>query len=356
LRRFFGVISATALEYRADAESGSLRRVDELPLLCYNVTNGNATRIFSAKPARLFPVGTGAVSMKSAVGLAAAFIMIMTTAASDGFAAANKIAVVAAENFYGDVAQQIGGEQVSVGSILSNPDQDPHLFEISPSIVRQIASAQIVVYNGADYDPWMAKLLNTTPQPGRVVIIAAELMHKTAGDNPHLWYDPQTMPAVAAALAADLAKVDPAHADVYSARLKTFTASLQPIERKIAAIRSKFGGVPVTASEPVFGYMAAALNLTMLNEDFQLAIMNNTEPSARDVAAFESDLRTHRARVMFYNKQASERVVQHLVNLAGASKVPVVGVTETAPAGLSYQDWMRSELEATEKALAGPVS
>ena len=119
--------------------------------------------------------------------------------------------MVAAENFYGDIAQQIGGDRVAVASILSNPDQDPHLFEISPAVVRQIAAAQIVIYNGADYDPWMEKLLKVTPRPGRIVIVAADLVHKKAGDNPHLWYDPPTMPAVAKALAAALAAADPAH-------------------------------------------------------------------------------------------------------------------------------------------------
>jgi zinc/manganese transport system substrate-binding protein len=109
----------------------------------------------------------------------------------------------------------------------------------------------------------------------------------------------------------------------------------------------------VTATEPVFGYMAAALHLTMLNQSFQLAVMNNTEPSASDVAAFERDLETHKVRVMFYNKQPSDRVVQHMVELAHNSNIPVVGVTETAPPGLSYQDWMLTQLDASEKALAG---
>ncbi|MGD0024681.1 MAG: zinc ABC transporter substrate-binding protein [Xanthobacteraceae bacterium] len=293
--------------------------------------------------------------MKTSVGVATALLITLAgltgTRAADG-----KIALVAAENFYGDVAQQIGGDRVVVASILSNPDQDPHLFEVSPSVVRQIAAAQIVIYNGADYDPWMEKLLKVTARPGRVVIAAADLMHKKAGDNPHLWYDPPTMPAVALALAAALAAADPAHKDDYAARLKTFLASLQPLNEKIAAIRDKYAGVPVTASEPVFGYMAAALNLKMRNERFQLAIMNETEPSARDFAAFERDLKTHQVQVMFYNKQASDELVQHLVDLARASNIPVVGVTETAPSGLSFQDWMLRQLDDTENALAGSSS
>jgi zinc/manganese transport system substrate-binding protein len=162
------------------------------------------------------------------------------------------------------------------------------------------------------------------------------------------------MPAVARALAAALAKADPAHAADYQARLATFLASLKPLNDKIDTIRKKYSGAPVTASEPVFGYMAAALGLTMRNEKFQLSIMNNTEPSARDVAAFERDLKEHKVRVMFYNKQASDKIVLHLVELARAAKVPVVGVTETVPPGMTFQEWMLSELSDTEKALAEP--
>jgi zinc/manganese transport system substrate-binding protein len=293
--------------------------------------------------------------MKTLTGLTAALLVTLATLTA-AHAADGKIALVAAENFYGSVAQQIGGDRVSVTSIMSNPDQDPHLFEVSPGIIRQIAAAQIVVYNGADYDPWIEKLLTVTPRPGRAVIVAAALVNRKAGDNPHLWYDPATMPAVAGALAGALTAADPAHKDDYAARLKTFLASLEPLNEKIAAIRGKFAGMPVTASEPVFGDMANALKLAMRNERFQLAIMNDTEPSARDLAAFERDLKTHQVRVLFYNKQAQNNIVQHLVDLARASNIPVVGVTESAPPGMSYQDWMLMQLDETQRALAGPSS
>ena len=259
--------------------------------------------------------------MRTTIGLVTALLCTLAVL-SGASAVGGKIAVVAAENFYGDVAQQIGGDQVSVLSIMSNPDQDPHLFETTPSVVRDIAAAQLVIYNGADYDSWMAKLLTATPRPERTVIVAAELVHKKAGDNPHLWYDPSTMPAVATALAAAFSAADPAHNDDYSARLKTFLASLEPLQQKIAAIRSKYAGVPVTASEPVFGYMATALGLKMRNQDFQLAVMNDTEPSASEVAAFESDLKTHKVKVMFYNKQASD-------NLVTASRRSCAGVAHS---------------------------
>jgi len=293
--------------------------------------------------------------MKTLIGLMLALGLILTSTPST-HAADGKINVVAAENFYGDIARQIGGDEVTVASIMSNPDQDPHLFETTPSTVRQIAAAQVVILNGADYDPWMDKLLKASPNSGRIAIVVADLVGKKAGDNPHLWYDPITMPAAAKAMADAFAKADPAHKDGYAARLKTFLASLKLINEKIAAIRGKFAGTPVTASEPVFGYMANALGLKMHNESFQLSIMNNTEPSAHDVAAFQDDLKNHKVRVMFYNKQASDKAVQSLVDIAHASKIPVVGVTETEPPGLSYQQWMLTQLNETEKALAASSS
>jgi zinc/manganese transport system substrate-binding protein len=293
--------------------------------------------------------------MKTAVGLALAFLLAVAPAPRT-HAADGKIAVVAAENFYGDIARQIGGDRVSVVSIMNSPDQDPHLFETTAGIVRQIANAQVAIFNGADYDPWMEKLLAAAPRAGRLEINVAALTRHKAGDNPHLWYAPSIIIAVARALNADFVKADPAHSKEYDARLVAFEASLKPLIEKIAAIRGKYAGAAVTASEPVFGYMAGALGLKMRNESFQLSIMNDTEPSARDVGAFEQDLKVQNVRVMFYNKQASNKAVQRLVDLARKAKIPVVGVTETTPPGLTYQNWMLTQLNDVEKALAGPSS
>jgi len=217
--------------------------------------------------------------MKKAVAGLALLLALLAQAVPVG-AAENQIAVVAAENFYGDIARQIGGDRVSVVSIMNNPDQDPHLFETTPGIVRQIAAAQIVILNGANYDSWMDKLLAAGPRRDRLVVNAARLTGYKAGDNPHLWYDPATMPAVAAAIADALAKSDSAHAADYSARLKVTLAALAQITQRIAQLKAKHGGAPVTATEPVFGPMARALGLTMRNERFQLAMMNDTEPGA----------------------------------------------------------------------------
>jgi zinc/manganese transport system substrate-binding protein len=282
-----------------------------------------------------------------------AVIVLATVLLSFATAAQDKISVVAAESVYGDVAQQIGGEHVAVTSLISNPSQDPHLFEASPAAARALSDAQIVIGNGADYDPWLDTLLQASPKPGRVEISAAKLMGRKAGDNPHLWYDPATMPTVAKALAAALGKADPAHEADYKAALNTFLAALKPIDEKVAAMLGKYKGQPVTATEPVFELMTNAIGLINRNRRFQLAMMNDTEPSAKDVAAFENDLKQHKVKALISNTQVSEALSQRIVATAQAAKVPVVGVTETLPPDKHFQDWVLSELQALDNALAG---
>ncbi|MGH7001823.1 MAG: metal ABC transporter solute-binding protein, Zn/Mn family [Stellaceae bacterium] len=285
--------------------------------------------------------------MKHFSFLAAAIAVLSVTPAL----AAGSIPIVAAENFYGDVAQQIGGADVRVTSILSNPDEDPHLFEASPSVARAISAARLVVYSGIDYDPWMAKLLRAARSADRTVIVVAELVGKKTGDNPHIWYDPGTMLALAKVLADDLSVADPARRSDYQDRLVRFRQSMRPIQANIAALHERLAGTPVTATEPVFGYMFEALGVQVGNQAFQLAVMNNTEPSASEVAAFESDLKTRKVKLLVYNSQASDPIAERMMKLAKASHIPVVGAAETEPPGKTYQQWMTSELNAVDYAL-----
>ncbi len=266
------------------------------------------------------------------------------------------VAVVAAENFYGDLAKQVGGGFVSVTSILSNPDQDPHLFEADPSTARALKAAKVTIANGVDYDPWMEKLLKADPSAGRAEIVAADLVGKKSGDNPHLWYDPKTMDAVAHDLAAKLSAIDPSHKAEFEKNAAAFDRAMEPIGAKVSAMKAKYAGQPVTASEPVFGYMAGLLGLDMHNESFQLSVMNNTEPSASDVAKFEDDLKGHKVKAMLYNSQADDQAVKRLVQMAKDNHVPVVGISETEPAGTTYQAWMLKQLEALDHALAEKAS
>ncbi len=268
-------------------------------------------------------------------------------------ALADPVKVVAAENFYGDLASQIGGPNVAVTSILNDPDTDPHLFEASPDTAKAMSDAKIVIVNGVDYDPWMEKLISAHKAPDRKEIIVARLVGHKPGDNPHLWYDPAYMKAAAKALVADLIAVDPAHKAAYEQGEAKFIASLKPLDDKIAAMRKSFAGQPITASEPVFGYQAGLIGLKVHNEKYALAVMNNAEPTPSEVAAFENDLKGHKVKAMMYNAQAGEPAVAKLVQLAKDNGIPVVGVSETEPPNSTYQDWMMGQLNALDKALSG---
>ena len=284
---------------------------------------------------------------------AAALALVVATACAQARATSVPIPVVAAENFYGDIAGQIGGPYVKVTSILANPDQDPHLFEASPSVARAVSTARFVIYNGIDYDPWMRKLLDAARSTHRQSIVVADLVGKKNGDNPHIWYRPATMLALARTLSAALAADDPSHKAELTQLLARFEDSLKAIDVEIAEVRQRHAGLSVTATEPIFGYMFDALGMTVRDQSFQLAVMNNTEPSPSDIAGFESDLKTHRVGLLVYNSQATDAIADHMRALAEASHVPVVGATETEPAGESYQQWMLRELQAVDRALAG---
>jgi len=288
-------------------------------------------------------------------GLAVAAILSLPALAQAAPAA--PVAVVAAENMYGDIAAQLGGPHVHVVSIVSSPDVDPHLFETTPRVARAVAGARIAIQNGLGYDPWMSKLLAASPAARRDLLVVSDLMARPHGANPHLWYDPGTMPALVRALSARLAAADPGDAGDLAQRRDRLLASLGTIAERVASLRRRLAGIPVTASEPVFGDMAAALGLDMRNTRFQLAVMNGTEPSASDQAALESDLRQHRVRCFFFNAQASTAAAQRLRRIAQDAGIPVIGITETMPAGTDYQHWILRELDAVDQALgpAGPV-
>jgi zinc/manganese transport system substrate-binding protein len=295
------------------------------------------------------------ITMKrfAAILTSAVLTLAANAPASAQTPASQAVKVVAAENFYGEVIQQLGGDHVQVTSILSNPDEDPHLFEASPKTARALQNAALVVYNGADYDPWMDKLLAASKGAKRTTIVAAQLTGKKSGDNPHLWYDPATMPTVAKAVSQYLVQADPAHKSDYDARLATFLASMKPVDDEVANLRAHYKGVPVTATEPVFGYMADAIGLDVRNGRFQLAVMNDTEPSASDIAAFEKDLKERRVHVLIYNSQASDALTKRMLKVAQDAHVPSISVTETLPAGKTFQTWMSSQLDRLSAALQG---
>jgi zinc/manganese transport system substrate-binding protein len=270
-----------------------------------------------------------------------------------------KIVAVGAENEYADVIQQVGGKYVQVSAIMSNPNTDPHSFEASPSIGRLVNAAQLVVQNGAGYDTFMNTIESAVPSSSRRVVVVQKLLGlPESTPNPHLWYKPGTMPAVANAIAADLASLQPAHATYFKARAAAFTASLAAWTNAISAFKAKYPNTPVATTEPVADYLlqaAGADNRTPWA--FQADIMNGTDPSAQDVAVERSLFTQHLVKVFLYNQQVTDSLTESFITLAHANGIPVVGVYETMPVpGYHYQSWMLTEVQDLRKAVTSKIS
>ncbi|RTK96885.1 MAG: cation ABC transporter substrate-binding protein [Neisseriaceae bacterium] len=266
------------------------------------------------------------------------------------------INIVAAENFYGELAKEIGGKNVAVTSIISNPDADPHLFTTSPSTLKAVSAAQIIIYNGADYDDWMKQILANVDKKKTIIINVADLMNVKSGANPHLWYKPETFPMVAKSIASNLNKLDPQDKDVTQQNLAKFLTDNNKVTQLITVNKQKYQGTPVTATEPVFGYMSDALGLKMYGQDFQWKIMNDSEPTPKMIADYEGLLTNKKVKLLFYNNQVSDSMTKNMQNLAKENGIAVVGVTETMPQDISVNQWLTNEINATSQALAKVTS
>ncbi len=291
------------------------------------------------------------------------FLLVLATLSAPGLADAatdgTRIQAVGVENEYADVIRQIGGDDVAVTAIETDPNTDPHTFEASPSIARAVASASLVVENGLGYDAWIDKILAAAPSPTRKVVDVQHLLGlPDTTPNPHLWYDPATMPKVAAAIAADLAALDPSPSSGYRARTQAFDRSLDPWRRAIAAFRTKFGGTKVAVTEPVADDMLQAAGCAILTPfSLQAAIMNGTDPSPQDITAQDALFANHEVKVFVYNQQVTDTLTQSFLALARKNHVPIVGVYETMPTpGFTYQSWMVAEVSALRRAVADGVS
>jgi zinc/manganese transport system substrate-binding protein len=269
------------------------------------------------------------------------------------------IAVVAAENTYGNVAAQVGGRYVVITSVESNPSTDPHTYEVSPSVAQAVSTANVVVQNGDGYDGFMNTIESSSPDASRHVVDVQHLLGlPDTTSNPHFWYSPTTMPQVAAALAGAFSEVMPAHAAYFVANASRFDASLAPWLRAIAQLKGIGAATPVATTEPVADDLLAAIGATNLTPmSFQLDVMNGTDPSPQDVS-FESNLLTqHHVKVLVYNQQVTDTLTQSFVTAAQQARVPVVGVYETMPTpGYTYQTWMLAETKALQRAIQGHAS
>ena len=274
------------------------------------------------------------------------------TSASGG---SGPVQVVAAENFWGSIAAQVGGSNVHVTSIIVDPNADPHSYEPTAADARTVASAQYVIINGAGYDPWADKLLQANPVSGRKELNVGNFNGKHEGDNPHMWYNPDYVTAVANKIRDDLKALDPADSAAFDQSAQSFlTTGLKQYHDLIAAIKAKYSGTSVGATESIFAYLAPALGLNLVTPySYLKAVSEGTDISAADQATVEQQIRQKQIKVLVYNSQNTPNNIQTLIALAKANNIPVATITETlSPATATFQAWQSAQLQGIQSALA----
>src|SRR5580704_10111329 len=293
------------------------------------------------------PSGKGRVAV-----LAAAITVLGLTAAGCG-----KAATATTTNGTG-VINAIGGKYVHVTSILNNPNTDPHTFEASPQIAQEVSTAQLIVQNGVGYDGFMSRIQAASPNPQRKVIVVQHVLGlPDATPNPHLWYDPRTMPAVARVMAADLAALQPTHKAYFQANLAKFNDSLKPWLSAIAQFKAAYPGTKAATTEPVADYLLTAMGITNVTPfTFQADIMHGTDPAPQDIALENGFFSKHEVKVFAYNQQVVSALTSSIRQNASKAGVPIVGVYETMPTGYDYQRWMLAEVNAIQKAVTSKIS
>ncbi len=300
----------------------------------------------------------GVLVRKSSLWLACLFIFFFLLSACSGSStgsttpSSSTINVVAAENFYGDIVKQLGGSHVSVTSIISNPNVDPHEYESSVKTAIQVSQAQFVIENGGGYDGWMDKLLSGSPNSNRLTLKAFDVAQVKLPENEHVWYSIDNAATIAQAITNDLKKLDPADTATFETHLQVFTQSLQPIQQKIAVIKSKYAGTPVGLTETIYLYQTVPLGLNVLTPfAFQKAMAQGNEPPANTVVTVENQITHHQIKILIFNEQTITPSTTKLENDARAQNIPIVPVTETMPPGKTYQTWMLDQLNRVEQAL-----
>lgn len=266
-----------------------------------------------------------------------------------------KVSIVAAENFWGSIAAQLGGSKATVTSIITNPNTDPHSYEPTASDARTVAEANLLIVNGVGYDPWATDLAAANPSSGRLTLNVGQLVGVAAGGNPHRWYSPPDVMQVVRQITADLQKLDPGNAAYFARSEQTFVnQALAKYNALIAEIRAKYAGTPVGASESIFAPLAQALGLRLITPpSFLAAISEGSGPTAADKATIDHQIQTHEIKVYVYNSQNATPDVQTQVKEAQAQGIPVVTITETlSPASATFEQWQVAELQRLQQALA----
>jgi zinc/manganese transport system substrate-binding protein len=288
----------------------------------------------------------------SALALVAAALGCST---AGGGATSGTLQVVAAENVWGSIAAQLGGDRAHVTSIITSPATDPHGYEPTAADARTMASARFAIVNGAGYDPWAAKLIAATPSSSRVVLTVGDLVGIKAGGNPHRWYSPGDVQKVVHQIVRDYSTLAPQDASYFERQEARFeTQRLARYKGLIATIKRKYHGVSVGASESIFAPLAQALGLNLVTPPaFLKAISEGTEPTVSDKTTVDRQVATKQLKIWVFNSQNSTPDVARITNAAREQGIPVATITETpVPESASFEAWQSRQLLAIAAALA----
>lgn len=288
--------------------------------------------------------------------LGACCVLGLTACGSGTTASHGRIGLVAGENFWGDIAAQIGGNRVAVTSLIRDAGADPHEYESTVDDAAAVANAKVVLANGLGYDDFLSKLVSASPSGDRRMLNVSDIVgvHGT-NPNPHLWYDPTYVNKAARAIEAALAKASPADASTFRANLRTFLGGEQRVIDTVGRIKAKYAGEAIAYTERVPGYLVAAAGLKLGTPvSFSLSLEDGNDPSPRDNAAFEQALTEHSVRVLIYNAEVTDSATKHLRDLAESAGVPVVSMTETMPSTEpNFQTWQAHQASELLAALGG---
>ncbi|HMA36059.1 MAG TPA: zinc ABC transporter substrate-binding protein [Chloroflexia bacterium] len=338
------------MSYNLPCKSRPALRIVALASLCVAMTacGTDATSTPALQPATTTPLLATATPLAAGATNTPALPATPASAAGSG----TVVTVVAAENFYGDIVQQLGGAHVAVTSILSDPNIDPHEYESNVQTAVAVTKAQIVIKNGGGYDDWMDKLLAAAPNAQRQVISGFDLAPRKLPNNEHVWYGFDNVKAIAQGIAGALQQQDGADGATFAANLRLFDQAVDQLDQQLQGLKARYNSTPVGLTETIYLYQSQPLGLQVLTPfEFEKAIAEGNDPPADTVAAANTQISQHQIKILIYNNQTVTPVTTNLENAAKTNNIPIVPVTETMPPGKSYQQWMHDQLNTLQQAL-----
>ncbi len=295
--------------------------------------------------------------LRAGAALAAALLALTACGSGDTDAPAaadGKVAVVASTNVWGSVVRAVGGDAVSIHSIIDDPSADPHSYESKPADVAALAKAKLVVFNGGGYDDFFTKLIGDSGADAAKQVDAFALSGKADGVNEHVWYDLPTVKKVAAKIVVELSAAAPDKSDEFALNASKFDEQVDALAATVTKLGTDHPGTKVVVTEPVPHYLLEAAGIADATPaEFSEAIENETDVPVAALTETTGLITGKQVNALVNNTQTENSVTQQLVSGAGTAGIPVVGVTETLPAGVSgYLDWMTKQVDELSAALA----